>query len=97
MRNIKTTLRYVRNSALLFAAASGMSYLTACQSENDITSPDTPDIPESTLKTASYSVYGPNQNRIHNYGTRGTRGDNDEKAVDFDMPACPAIPADAKT
>ena len=89
-------MRYVRNSALLFAAASGMSYLTACQSENDITSPDTPDIPESTLKTASYSVYGPNQNRIHNYGTRGTRGDNDEKAVDFDMPACPAIPADAK-
>ena len=96
MRNIKTTLRYVRNSALLFAAASGMSYLTACQSENDITTPDNPDIPESTLKTASYSVYGPNQNRIRNYGTRSTRGDNDEKAVDFDMPACPAIPTDAK-
>ncbi|MDE5848117.1 MAG: hypothetical protein K2H71_12300 [Muribaculaceae bacterium] len=93
MRNIKTTLRYVRNSALLFAAASGMSYLTACQSENDITSPDTPDIPESTLKTASYSVYGPNQSRIHNYGTRGTRdGEYIPATETFSMPKCPAVP-----
>ncbi len=36
MRNIKTSLRFVRNSALLFVAASGMTYLTAC-SETDIT------------------------------------------------------------
>lgn len=36
MRNIKSTLRFVRNSALLFVAASGMTYLTAC-SETDIT------------------------------------------------------------
>ena len=96
MRNIKTTLRYVRNSALLFAAASGMSYLTACQSENDITSPDTPDIPESTLKTASYSVYGPNQNRIRNYGTRSTRDGKYVAATEtFNMPEAPVVPEDA--
>ena len=96
MRNIKTTLRYVRNSALLFAAASGMSYLTACQSENDITSPDNPDIPESTLKTASYSVYGPNQNRIRNYGTRSTRGEYTPATETFSMPSSVVIPDDAK-
>ena len=96
MRNIKTTLRYVRNSALLFAAASGMSYLTACQSENDITTPDNPDIPESTLKTASYSVYGPNQNRIRNYGTRSTRdGEKTTAAESIIMPAIEDVLAEA--
>lgn len=35
MRNIKSTLRFARNSALLFVAASGMAYLSAC-SETDI-------------------------------------------------------------
>ena len=96
MRNIKTTLRYVRNSALLFAAVSGMSYLTACQSENDITTPDNPDIPESTLKTASYSVYGPNQNRIRNYGTRSTRAGKYVAATEtFNMPEAPVVPEDA--
>ena len=89
-------MRYVRNSALLFAAASGMSYLTACQSENDITTPDNPDIPESTLKTASYSVYGPNQNRIHNYGTRSTRGEYTPATETFSMPASVVIPDNAK-
>ncbi len=97
MRNIKSSLRFVRNSALLFVAASGVTYLTGCQSENDIT-PETPtNVPESTLKTAAYSVYGANQGRVINYGSKGTRaGEYVEATETFVMPACPTIPADAK-
>lgn len=35
MRNIKQTLRYTRNSALLLAAATGLVYMTACSSDVD--------------------------------------------------------------
>lgn len=35
MRNIKSTLRIMRNSALLFVAASGAAYLTGCSSDID--------------------------------------------------------------
>lgn len=39
MRNIKQTLRYSRNSALLLAAATGLVYMTACSSDVDYKSP----------------------------------------------------------
>lgn len=94
MRNIKTTLRYARNSALLFAAASGMAYLTGCQSENGL-NPDNNQVPEATLSTASYSVYGSNPNRIHNYGDATTRAAGDA-AESFYMPESVSAPADAK-
>ncbi len=96
MRNIKSSLRFVRNSALLFVAASGVTYLTGCQSENGI-NPDNPNVPESNLKTASYSVHGANQSRVKNYGSSSTRaGEYVEATETFEMPTCPPIPADAK-
>lgn len=88
-------LRFTRNSALLFAAVSGVLYLTGCSSEEGI-DPDQK-VPESALDTDSYSVYGPNQSRVHNYGNSSTRAGEYPEAVDsFTMPDFPAIPADAK-
>lgn len=85
-------LRFTRNSALLFAAVSGALYLTGCSSEEGI-DPDQK-VPESALDTDSYSVYGPNQSRVHNYGNSSTRaeGDSRDKAYfAIDMPeVCPA-------
>ena len=95
MRNIKSTLRIVRNSALLFVAASGVTYLTGCQSENGL-NPDNSNVPESNLKTASYSVHGANQNRVRNYGLNGTRGEFVEASESFEMPDNVVIPDDAK-
>lgn len=42
--NIKQTLRYSRNSALLFAAATGLVYMTACSSELEYDKPDNTEI-----------------------------------------------------
>lgn len=88
-------LRFTRNSALLFAAVSGALYLTGCSSEEGLT-PDEK-VPEASIDTDSYSVFGANQSRIHNYGASSTRAGEYVDAVDsFTMPACPAIPSDAK-
>lgn len=88
MRNNKTMLRYSRNSALLFAAASGLAYLTACSS--DVTAGGDQNIPEPSAENGSYTVYGANPNRVHNFGNEGTRA-----AADFTMPECPTVPSDA--
>ncbi len=95
MRNIKSTLRIARNSALLFVAASGVTYLTGCQSENGL-NPDNSNVPESNLKTASYSVHGANQGRVTNYGVGSTRaGEYVEATETFDMPESVTIPEGA--
>lgn len=87
-------LRFTRNSALLFAAVSGALYLTGCSSE-DVVTPDEK-VPEASLDTDSYSVFGANQSRIHNYGASSTRAGEYVDAVDsFTMPDCPSIPATA--
>ncbi len=97
MRNIKSSLRFVRNSALLFVAASGVTYLTGCQSENSINPDNNQPTPEPSLSTASYTVHGANQGRVTNYGGGSTRAGEYVKATEtFNMPAAPAIPADAK-
>ncbi|MDE6547669.1 MAG: hypothetical protein K2L22_01600 [Muribaculaceae bacterium] len=95
MRNIKTSLRFVRNSALLFVAASGVTYLAGCQSEHGLNSGNNEPTPEPSLSTASYSVYGADQNRIRNYGNGLTRGEYVEATETFSMPESVAIPADA--
>lgn len=96
MRNIKTTLRIARNSALLFAAASGMSYLTACQSEQVVDNPNN-NIPETPSTSVSYSVFGANQSRVINYGNGITRNGEYKTAVEnFEMPESVTIPAEAK-
>ncbi len=92
MRNIKTTLRFARNSALLFVAASGVTYLTGCQSENSI-NPDNNNVPEPALSTASYTVHGANQGRVTNYGAGSTRaGEYVDAAKSFDMPETVTVP-----
>lgn len=92
MRNIKTTLRIARNSALLFAAASGMSYLTACQSEQVVDNPNN-NIPETPSTSVSYSVFGANQSRVRNHGGTGTRaGEYVEASKSFDMPESVVVP-----
>ncbi|MDE6378858.1 MAG: hypothetical protein K2L11_00180 [Muribaculaceae bacterium] len=93
MRNIKSTLRFARNSALLLVAASGMSYLTACQSEQLVDDPNNNVIPESPKTSVPYSVYGANQGRVTNYGKGSTRaGEYVEAAKSFDMPEAVAVP-----
>lgn len=87
-------LRFTRNSALLFAAVSGALYLTGCSSEEGLT-PDEK-VPEASIDTDSYSVFGANQSRIHNYGSSSTRAGYVDAVDSFTMPACPAIPSDAK-
>lgn len=81
MTNINKTLRLSRNTSLLFAAASGLLCLSACSS--DVDSPNGQEIPETPVEGASYTVYGANPNRIHNFGS------NTRAAVDFTMPECP--------
>lgn len=85
-------LRFTRNSALLFAAVSGALYLTGCSSEEGLT-PDEK-VPEASIDTDSYSVFGANQSRIHNYGSSSTRaGGYVEASKSFDMPdVCPSVP-----
>lgn len=87
-------LRLVGNSALLFAAMSGVIYLTGCSSEDGISNGN---VAESPIDTDSYSVFGADQSRVHNYGGSFTRsGEYVEAAKSFEMPECPTIPADAK-
>lgn len=85
MRNIKTSLRFVRNSALLFVAASGVTYLAGCQSENGL-NPDQ-EIIEPSSGTGTYSVYASNPNRVRNYDNGGTRAAGENTlAGSFKMP-----------
>jgi len=87
-------LRFTRNSALLFAAVSGALYLTGCSSE-DVVTPDEK-VPEASIDTDSYSVFGANQSRIHNYGASSTRAGEYVDAVDsFTMPENITVPSDA--
>ncbi len=85
-------MRFARNSALLFVAASGVTYLTGCQSENSL-NPDNNQIPESPLSTAAYTVHGANQGRVTNYGAGSTRaGEYVEAAKSFEMPESVTVP-----
>lgn len=87
-------LCFTRNSALLFAAVSGALYLTGCSSE-DVVTPDEK-VPEASIDTDSYSVFGANQSRIHNYGASSTRAGEYVDAVDsFTMPENITVPSDA--
>lgn len=96
MRNIKTMLRNSRNSALLFAAASGLLYLTACSSEVNYDGGQ--DVPDTPASKASFSVFSGNQSRVTNYGNAATRADEYvEAAKSFEMPEIPAIPENVYT
>ncbi len=55
MRNIKSTLRNTRNSGMLFAAASGLLYLTACSSDVNYDG-NVNDIPEQDIESVNVSV-----------------------------------------
>lgn len=90
MRNIKTTLRYVRNSALLLSAIAGAAYMTSCSNESGLNPGQNL---EPSMGTGSYSVYSSNPNRVHNYGKFGTRA---TAAESFQMDAAPEVPGDAK-
>lgn len=82
MRNNKTMLRYSRNSALLFAAASGLLYMSSCSSEVDY--------PKGNVTESSVTV-GNNPasqaSRVTFFGNPGTRAAADfpevGKAVDL--------------
>lgn len=91
MRNIKSTLRIMRNSALLFVAASGAAYLTGCSNESDI-NPDQ-EFSEPAQGTGSYTVYGSNPDRVRNYGKDLTRA---TAAESFVMQDAPPVPDGAK-
>lgn len=88
MRNIKSTLRFARNSALLFVAASGMTYLSAC-SETDVT-PDNPsnENNENILVDQLKVTTGSNPSLATSYYNThlGTR------AAAFDVPEHPGMP-----
>lgn len=86
-------LRFTRNSALLFAAVSGALYLTGCSSEEGLT-PDEK-VPEASIDTDSYSVFGANQSRIHNYGASSTRAGYVDAVDSFTMPENITVPSDA--
>ncbi len=89
MRNIK-----IKNAAMLFAAASGLLYMTACSS--DITGPDGQKIPDAPAETQGIEIINPDQTRVHVFdnGTRAAAN------ASFEMKACPetgtALPADGK-
>ena len=88
MRNNKTMLRYSRNSALLFAAASGLLYMSSCSSEVDY--------PKGNVTESSVTV-GNNPasqaSRVTFFGNPGTRAYD---AVNFpEVGEAPNIPADA--
>lgn len=88
-------LRSLRNSALLFAAVSGASFLTGCSSEDGIASEE--NVSEPLINTDSYTVFSGDQSRVHNYGNSSTRaGEYKGAATSFDMPECPTIPEGAK-
>lgn len=92
MRNIKTMLRTSRDAALLFAATSGLLYLTACSSEVNYDGGQ--DVPETPATKAPFSVFSGNQSRVHNFGTSaGTRA----TAADFgfEMPETVTVPDNA--
>ena len=74
MRNIKTTLLKSSNTALLFAAASGLLYLTACSSDVNYNNPGI-EVSEGNVTIGN----NPNDQagRITFYGTPGTRADED--------------------
>lgn len=82
MRNFLSTLRIGRNTAMLLAAVGGLSYMASCSSDVEYSDQTTP---ESPTTKESYTVYGADQSRIHNFGSEGTRA-----AVDFTMPECPS-------
>ncbi len=85
MRNIKTTLRFARNSALMFAAASGMVYLTGC-SESEITPGN--EIDDNLLVEQLNVTTGTNPSLAKSYfnSHQGTR------AAAFDVPEHPGMP-----
>lgn len=88
-------LRSLRNSALLFAAVSGASFMTGCSSEDGIASEE--NVSEPLINTDSYTVFSGDQSRVHNYGNSSTRaGEYKGAATSFDMPECPTIPEGAK-
>ena len=86
MRNIKTTLRASRNTALLLAAASGMVYMTSCSS--DVNYPKN-DVSESNVSVGNNP--SAQAQRITFYGNPGTRA-----AADFpEVGSMPDMPAGA--
>lgn len=92
MRNIKTTLRTVRNTALLLSAMAGASCMSSCSNE---VGPNQDPVKEPAMETGSYNVYGSNPNRVHNYGNGVTRAGETTAAESFEMPVVKEIPGDA--
>ncbi len=74
MRNIKSTLRMTRNSGMLFAAVSGLLYLTACTSDVLYDAPNE-NITESNVIIGNDPAA--QAHRIHFFGNQGTRGGED--------------------
>lgn len=89
MRNIKTTLRSTRNSGLLFVAASGLLYLTACSSDVLYDAPN-PNIVESNVTIGNDPAAQAHRITFFGNTNPGTRiGFGTRAATDFDMPTCP--------
>jgi len=92
MRNIKTTLRSTRNSGLLFVAASGLLYLTACSSDVLYDAPNE-NITESNVIIGNDPAA--QAHRITFFGNQGTRGDEGfvpGASRAFKMPTIPDFP-----
>lgn len=84
-------LRFNRNIMAVVATSMSLFYLTGCSSDNEPGKND--DVPQPELSTESYTVKKSDASRIINYVAAGSRAD---ATASFDMPECPAIPADAK-
>lgn len=90
MRNIKTTLRTTRNTAILVAAATGLSYLTSCTSDVNYNQPQT--VSESSVTVGNDPAS--QASRITFFGA-GTRADeNQAKFPEVGRKAPEAAPAD---
>ena len=85
MRNIKTSLRFVRNSALLFVAASGVTYLSAC-SDKEFAGGDENNL-DGTLSVNVTTGSNPSLAKSYYNTHLGTR------AAAFDVPEHPGMPA----
>lgn len=89
MRNIVPTLRTGRNTVMLLAAVTGLSYMASCSSEVKY---DNQQVPESLTTKDSYTVYGADPSRIHNFGNYGTRS----FANEITIPEKVEVPSDAQ-
>ena len=86
MKRFKTNLKYIMFGAIALAMA-------ACADENVTGGNDSnPDISESSLNKASYTMGGGDQSRAFNFGSVGK---NTRSISDFQMPQMPSVPAEA--